>query len=134
MGLVALDGRWLQVNHALCAIAGREEDELRARDVQAMIPAQDLGQLSGLAKRALAGRLARFDLVVRLLRGDGSVAPVHAYVSLVRDERDKPLYFVTQVVDISAQLIHEEELARLALHDGLTGLLNHRAFHARLAE
>jgi diguanylate cyclase (GGDEF)-like protein/PAS domain S-box-containing protein len=134
MGLVALDGRWLQVNHALCAIAGRSEEELRAGDVQAMVPQHDLAQMAGLARRALAGRLARFDVVLRLVRGDGSVAPVHAYVSLVRDEREKPLYFVTQVVDISAQLIHEEELARLALHDGLTALLNHRAFHARLEE
>ncbi len=43
-------------------------------------------------------------------------------VSLVHDEEGKPLYFVSQIQDVSGRKNMEERLKRQALHDPLTGL------------
>jgi diguanylate cyclase (GGDEF)-like protein len=87
-----------------------------------------------LARAALHGELSAFDLVATAVRADGSELPLHVYVSLVRDDAAEPLHFVVQIVDLSEQRRYEDELAELTQHDGLTGLLNRRAFHERLLE
>ena len=45
-----------------------------------------------------------------------------------------PLGWVSTVRDVSERRRYEAELERLATHDPLTGLANHRLFHQRLAE
>ena len=54
-------------------------------------------------------------------------------VSLVRDEAGVPLYFVSQIQDISEQKLTAERLTDLTLHDALTGLANRVLFGDRLA-
>lgn len=134
MALLGQAGEWLQVNDELCRIVGYNEAELLTRRLQDVVRPGDLDPVFELARRAQLGELSAFDLVARAVRDDGSEVPLHIYVSLVRDEWNEPLHFVTQIVDISEQHRYEQELSRLALHDGLTGLLNHRAFHGRLLE
>ena len=53
-------------------------------------------------------------------------------VSLVRDSDGTPLYFVSQIEDITERKHAEQELKRLADHDSLTGLLNRRRFDEEL--
>jgi diguanylate cyclase (GGDEF)-like protein/PAS domain S-box-containing protein len=135
MALVDTSGECLQVNLELCRIVGCSEVELLlGRRLEDIVPPGGAEPIIELARSALHGELSAFDLVAGALRADGDEVPLHIYVSLVRDDQGEPLHFVVQVVDISEQRRHEEELAGLALHDGLTGLLNHRAFHARLLE
>lgn len=45
-----------------------------------------------------------------------------------------PLGWVSTVRDVSERRRYEAELERLATHDPLTGLANHRLFHQRLAD
>ena len=54
-------------------------------------------------------------------------------VSLVRDESGEPLYFVSQIQDISEQKLNAERLTELTLRDPLTGLANRVLFADRLA-
>ena len=54
-------------------------------------------------------------------------------VSIVRDEAGSPLYFVSQIQDISEQKLASERLTDLTLHDPLTGLANRVLFADRLA-
>ena len=55
-------------------------------------------------------------------------------VSLIRDDKGQPLYFISQVLDISAHKAREKRLEDLVDHDFLTGLLNRRRFEQELAK
>ena len=55
-------------------------------------------------------------------------------VSLVRDDKGQPLYFISQTVDISERKAHERRLKELVDHDFLTGLFNRRHFEQELAK
>lgn len=52
--------------------------------------------------------------------------------SLVRDDHGNPLYFISQIQDISDRKALEEQLLHLASHDSLTGLYNRAAFGEQL--
>ena len=58
--------------------------------------------------------------------------PCHVVATIVRDAAGLPLYSVTQIRDIRAELAERETLSHLALHDPLTGLANRRMLDARL--
>jgi diguanylate cyclase (GGDEF)-like protein len=54
-------------------------------------------------------------------------------VSVVRDEEDEPLYFVSQIQDVTERKVLEERLMSQAFHDTLTGLPNRHLLVNRLA-
>ena len=68
----------------------------------------------------------------RYRHADGHYIWALLSVSLVRDEAGAPLYFVSQIQDISEQKQTAERLTELTLHDALTGLANRVLFADRL--
>lgn len=139
MGLVDPEGRWLTVNPSLCRLVGREVADLLTTDFQSITHAEDLGaDVAGL-EAALAGETDGYQMDKRFVRPDGTIVWAQLNRSLVRDEDGAPLYFITQLMDISERKQAEEELRRygdhlneLALQDPLTGLRNYRDLHAML--
>ena len=101
MALVAPDGRWLQVNRALSEIVGFTEAELLATTFQALTHTDDLDDDLALTRRVLDGEIHSYQLEKRYLHKRGHVVWILLSVSLVRDDDDRPLYFVSQVQDIS---------------------------------
>jgi PAS domain S-box-containing protein len=116
MALVGLDGRWLEVNRALCRLTGYGEDELRALDFQAITHPGDL--YAGLVQvgRLLAGEAEGFEMEKRYVRRDGSVVWILLAASLVRDGAGRPLHFIAQVQDISERREAQDALRRTAEH------------------
>src|SRR5258708_19111473 len=55
MALVALDGRWMQVNHSVCQIVGYTEHELLVRDFQSITHPDDLDADLAHVRRLVAG-------------------------------------------------------------------------------
>jgi PAS domain S-box-containing protein len=101
MALVAPDGRWLRVNPAVCEIVGYSEEEMLARSFQDITHPDDLdADLEGL-RRMLSGDIRSYRLDKRYIHRDGHVVWITLSVSLVHDPAGKPLYFVTQVEDIT---------------------------------
>ena len=119
MALVALDGRWLKVNRALCEIVGYSEAELRATDFQTITHPDDLDADLGYVRQLLAGAIVSYDLEKRYYHNRGHVVFVLLSVSLVRDAAGNALYFVSQIQDISQrkQAQAELELATAAAED-----------------
>jgi PAS domain S-box-containing protein len=116
MALVALDGRWLEVNRALCRLTGYGEDELRAMDFQRITHPDDLYADLAHVGRLLEGESASYEMEKRYLRKDGSAVWILLTVSLVRDVEGRPLHFISQIQDISERRAAQDELRRTAEH------------------
>ncbi|MBF0628329.1 MAG: PAS domain S-box protein [Magnetococcales bacterium] len=117
MVLVAPQGRFLQVNPALCAMVGYPEQELLGMDFQAITHPDDLEVDLALVHQALAGVIPAFQLEKRYLHKSGAVVWVLSSVSLVRDDAGQPVHFVAHIQDISAR--KQAELALLISNEQL---------------
>ena len=110
MALVSLEGRWLDVNDALCRILGYPREELLQVDFQRLTHPDDLQTDLALVQDLLAGRRSHYHLEKRYLDRDGRIIWARLSVSLVRNEHGEPLHFVSQIQDITAQRSSEQRL------------------------
>jgi diguanylate cyclase (GGDEF)-like protein/PAS domain S-box-containing protein len=101
MAIVALDGRWIRVNSTMCDLVGYTEPELLATDFQAITHPDDLAADESSIRRLVSGEIRFYHMVKRYFHKHGNVLWAMLSVSLVRDEQDRPLYFVAQVQDIT---------------------------------
>jgi two-component system sensor histidine kinase UhpB len=101
MALVAPDGRWLRVNRSLCRIVGYTAEELMATDFQTITHPDDLDADVAYVRQMLDGSLSHYDMEKRYFHKDGRIIWILLSVSLVRDAVGHPLYFVSQIQDIT---------------------------------
>jgi PAS domain S-box-containing protein len=101
MALVSPEGRFLQVNRALCGILGYAENELLAKTFQDLTHPDDLEADADLARQLLANEITTYQVEKRYLCKDGRLAWVRVTASLVHDATGDPLYFVFQMQDIT---------------------------------
>ena len=101
MALVGPDGRWLEVNRSLCSIVGYSEEELLSLDFQAITHADDLAADLDHVRRLVAGEVRSYQMEKRYIHKDGHEVWVVLAVSLIRDAGGSPLYFVSQIDDIT---------------------------------
>jgi diguanylate cyclase (GGDEF)-like protein/PAS domain S-box-containing protein len=122
MALVAPNGRWLKVNQALCGLVGYSEQEMLGLTYHDITHPDDLAMISAHATKLLAGEIATYEIEKRYVHKLGRSVHVFLSMSLVRDGKDAPLYFICQVQDISARkateaaLFAEQERARVTLN------------------
>jgi diguanylate cyclase (GGDEF)-like protein len=79
-----------------------------------------------------AGQRDSYMTEKRYLHVSGHPAHADLHATVIRAADGSPLHFLAQVQDISDRKRHEGQLAYLADHDALTGLLNRRAFKREL--
>jgi PAS domain S-box-containing protein len=103
MALIAPDGRMLQVNRASCDMLGYSEAALLATSFREITHPADVAHNQALAEAALAGEMSEYELEKRYIRGNGDILWAHLRVSLVRDDDGAPLYFISQIQDITAR-------------------------------
>jgi PAS domain S-box-containing protein len=114
MALVAPDGRWLRVNQSMCRIVGFSETELLATDFQSITHPEDLHADLEFVQRMLSGAIDTFHMEKRYLHKDRRVVPVLLSVSLVRDAESRPIYFISQIQDITERKEIERQLTSAA--------------------
>jgi len=112
MGLVSLEGNWFKVNPALCELFGYEEEELLRKSFQEITHPDDLAADLAQVERMLAGAIRSYRMEKRYLHKSGNLIHTLLNVSLVRDPKERPAYFISQVVDITNLKITEEALRR----------------------
>ena len=112
IALVAIDGRWLRANRALCSFLGYSEDELLRLTFQDITHADDLADDLNLVSELLAGARADFQMDKRYLRKGGGIVWAQLSVSLVRDAAGRALHFISQIRDITERKDAERQLQR----------------------
>ena len=128
------DGGLERVNPAFCHMLGRSAEELHRLSWPDLTHPDDLEASTAMLRRMLAGGEDRGHAEKRYLHADGHVVWVSMSTRLVRDDRGRPLHFITQIQDISAQKDAADALEFQALHDPLTGLPNRTLFSDRLEQ
>jgi PAS domain S-box-containing protein len=108
--LVAPDGRFLRVNRSLCDLVGYSEAELLARTFQDITHPDDLDADLAFVRRMLADEIQTYQMEKRYFHKDGRVVWILLSVSLVRAADGAPLFFISQIQDVSARKRAEEEL------------------------
>lgn len=112
MAIVSLEGDFVDVNPALCAMLGYDRDALLGRNVRQITHPADLAGTEALLDDLRQGRRGMLDVEKRYRRADGRVVWGHLNVGVMRDAQSAPLDFVVQLRDITAQRGGNEELER----------------------
>jgi PAS domain S-box-containing protein len=120
MAFVDTEGRFIKANRALCEMLRYSEDELlNLRFADVTHPddvAVDLEQLQRLVSREISS----YHRIKRYVRKDGSMIWISLGVSAVHDATGRPIYFIGQYQDVTAQREKDEARANAQRRAGIT--------------
>lgn len=135
IGMVISDfkGRFTRVNQAMADLLGYPLESLAQLSFTEITHPEDLKKDLFMVSELVRGKKRRFVMEKRYVRRDGEIIHVTLHVSLVRNGRGRPLYFVGQIVDITERTRYEQAIRHMAYHDPLTGLPNRVMLRERLA-
>ncbi|MCP5463518.1 MAG: PAS domain S-box protein [Deltaproteobacteria bacterium] len=111
--VVSLDGRFLKVNPALVSILGMSEDEILATDFQSITHPEDIDSDMNNVRQLLAGEISSYSMQKRYITPKKGLIWINLTVSLVRSHDDKPLYFISQIQDITDQIQFKVRLEKM---------------------
>ncbi len=114
IALVSPTGRWLQINYSLCEIIGYSEEELLNTTFQAITHPDDLEIDLNYVHQMLNGTINYYQMEKRYFHKNKHIVWVLLTVSLVRDLAGNPLYFISQIQDITQRKQIEISLSQLA--------------------
>jgi len=122
MALVGLDGKWQMVNETLSQMLGYTRDEFLSLTFQDMTFDADLDADLLLLNETLQNKRTTYSIEKRYIHKTGKLVYGLLNVSLIRDAEGNPLYFISQINDISKR-VHAEQNQQKSLNE-LEGLLN----------
>jgi PAS domain S-box-containing protein len=109
MGLSTVNGRWLEVNDALCELLGRSQTQLLRQPLWDLVHPSDRETERDAVRRLLRDRPLFDQSEKRFMRSDGDVVHAMVSVSLTADSHDRPQGYIWQVVDVTEQRRAEQE-------------------------
>ena len=110
MALVSTDGQMFKVNQALCDFLGYSEEELTALSFQNITHPDDLENDLQYSQQTVAGEIQTFQMEKRYQHKLGHYVWGALSVSLVRNDEGIPLYFISQIKDVTERKQAEDEL------------------------
>ena len=130
--ILTRDGAILEVNQALCELTGFTREELVGAGAPYPFWAPEAAEEISRQRALIDERGHEFETTY--MRKDGTRFDASITSVAARTTDGELLGYVSTVRDVSERKRHMAELERLATHDPLTGLPNHRAFHERLRD
>ncbi|SEL12904.1 PAS domain S-box-containing protein [Aquimarina amphilecti] len=112
MAIIGLDGRWVEVNNAVCNMIGYSKEKLTKMTFQDITHPEDLKKDLGLLNKLLKGEIPYYHLEKRYLHKNGQEVYTLLSVSLVKDKDQKPLYFISQITDTTQNISTRKKLHR----------------------
>lgn len=113
MALVAPDGRWLKVNQSVCEIVGYSEEELARKTFQEITHPDDLDSDLAFVEKLMSGEISTYRMEKRYFHKKGNIVWVWLSVSVVRDESGMPVFYISQIRDITDRKKNEAALGLL---------------------
>jgi PAS domain S-box-containing protein len=101
MAITSIDCKWLKVNRSLCEMTGYNESEMLSMTFQDMTHPDDVSMNLGYFEQALEGKISYYHIEKRFIHKDGHTIWTVLSSSLIRDNKGKPLYFSSQIQDIT---------------------------------
>lgn len=129
MGLVSVEGKWLEVNRPLCDMLGYTEQELLSLDFQQITFPDDLEKDVESLNQMLDGNADFYRVEKRYIHRGGSIVWVNLNVSVVRGTEKRALYFVVQVENITEKIESQTKFQNL-VENSVVGvyILQHNKF------
>jgi diguanylate cyclase (GGDEF)-like protein/PAS domain S-box-containing protein len=133
IALVGFDGKILEANRPLASFLGQKPADLVGKQTLAEYAESDqVSRIEGGLGKVLGGESDVYRDEIEVTRSDGRLVWVDLTMSVIRDDNGKPLYFLSQLLDIQARKEAEDQLRHLADHDPLSGVFNRRRFEVEL--
>lgn len=119
IAFVSLEGKWLEVNEAICTILGYSRVELLSLTFQQITFPDDLAPDLDKVNQLLAGQTEAYQLEKRYYHKNGEVIWCLLSVTLMRHADGSPKFFISRLIDITEQknLVHTLELQNHVLED-----------------
>ncbi|MBK8783457.1 MAG: PAS domain S-box protein [Anaerolineales bacterium] len=128
MALVGMSGGIFKANHAFCSLIGFSEDELTSKTFQQITHMDDLKANLNNLEQLLTGNIHSYQMEKRYQHKDGHYVWAALHVSLVKNDKDAPLYLIGLVQDITETkkageaLRRAEEKYRTIFENSLEGI------------
>ncbi|MCG3206894.1 MAG: Sensor histidine kinase RcsC [Anaerolineae bacterium] len=110
MCLTGIDGQFLKVNQAMCTMFGYTEPEFQRMHFNDITHPDDFEIGRGVVSRMLAGEIPSIHFEKRYLKKAGELLWAAVNSTLLRDVSGQPLYFITQINNITERKRAEESL------------------------
>ncbi len=125
IGLVSLEGSFVDINPAFCKMLGYTRKELLSMNFQTITHPDDLKANSNNRIRLISGEIETYRMEKRYFHKNGSIVWALLTVSLIKKE-NKPEFFITQAINISEtkELITQLEAKNAQLSVTALGLKN----------
>jgi PAS domain S-box-containing protein len=112
MALLSPEGRWIEVNNALCQITGYTREELLSKTYREITFPGDLAGDDIAIGKLLSKELQYVTLEKRYVSKSNKIIWVLLNVSMVWNEDGTPGFFIAQIADITQRKELEAELTR----------------------
>lgn len=110
IGLIAPSGHWRQVNQSLCGIIGYTKEELLKTSFQHILHPDDADESQRYLRQLFDGESETFQIENRYIHKLGHEVQALTSISLARDTQNNPLYFISQIQNISERKRVESEI------------------------
>jgi PAS domain S-box-containing protein len=142
MVLVSTAGKFMKVNKSICDMLGYTAEELMSKTFQEITHADDLEADLTMLQKTLDNEIDAYQIEKRYIKKGGSNIWILLNVALVRDKAAEPLYFVSQIKDITERkqaetVLKESERRWIFASEGSGGgiwdfdLRNNTIFHSK---
>ncbi len=110
MAIVSTEGRWIEVNPALCKLLGYQAGDLIGHQLHEVSHPDDLPLTERVLDRLLGGDEDVVEVEKRYLHADGQIIEVVVNTALMRDDSGRAEYLISQIRDVTAQRMAERAL------------------------
>lgn len=102
MALTAMDGAWIDVNPALCDFLGYSKQELMLAGFKQVTHPDDRDATVAVARQMVASHQKSVALEKRYIHASGKLLTGILNLTVVRDENELPVMYISQIQDITA--------------------------------
>lgn len=113
MAIVSIEGKWLNVNDKICDMIGYSKSEFQELTFQDITHPDDLASDLAFLKEVIAGKRQTYQVHKRYVHKMGHEVSAILVVSVVKDTNNKILYFISQLIDITALKNAQNQISTL---------------------